>query len=131
MANKTFISFRGEDEFEVWSLRNLSEFKNVSFVMDDISLRNAVNSDDNYYIRRVIRPKIESCNICLCMMGENTYRSRKWVPWEIKLALEENKPVIAMRFKDTPNAVTPSLLSNNGIIPFDWNIDRLFGKLGE
>ncbi len=130
MAKSTFISFRGEDEFKVWGLRNLAEFKNVKFEMDDVSLRNAVNSEDDNYIRRVIRPKIEDCAICLCMVGENTHRSRKWVPWEINLALEEQKPIIAMRFKDTPNATTPSVLSNNGIVPFDWDINKLFMKLG-
>jgi hypothetical protein len=41
------------------------------------------------------------------------------IPWEINLAIEERKPIIAMRFKDTPNAITPGILSNNGIVPFD------------
>lgn len=130
MAKKTFISFRGDDKFKVWTLRGLAEFRNITFEMDDVSLREAIESRNEYYIRSVIRPKIKSCDICLCMVGENTHRSRKWVPWEINLALEENKPVIAMRFKDTPNAITPSVLSNNGIIPFDWDIDKLFKKIG-
>ena len=129
MANETFISFRGDDEFKVWSLRNLSEFRNVSFEMDDVSLRKAIDSRDDNYIRSVIRPKIKNCHICLCMVGENTHRSRKWVPWEINLALEEGKQIIAMRFKDTPRAITPSVLINNGISPFDWDIDKLFKKL--
>ena len=63
------------------------------------------------------------------MVGENTFRSRKWVPWEINLALEEGKRIIAMRFKNTPRAITPSVLSNNGIVPFDWDINKLFLKL--
>lgn len=129
MAKKTFISFRGDDKFKVWTLRGLAEFKNITFEMDDVSLREAIQSRDEYYIRSVIRPKIKNCEICLCMVGENTYQSRKWVPWEINLALEERKPVIAMRFKDTPNAITPSVLSNNGIVPFDWDINKLFLKL--
>jgi len=107
MAEKTFISFRGEDQFKVWTLRGLSEFKNVSFEMDDVSLRDSVNSNSEAYIRSVIRPKIVNCNICLCMIGENTHRSRNWVPWEINLALEEGKEVIAMRFWDTSTAITP------------------------
>lgn len=129
MTKKTFISFRGDDKFKVWTLRGLAEFRNISFEMDDVSLREAIQSRDEYYIRSVIRPKIKSCEICLCMIGENTYRSRKWVPWEINLALEERKPIIAMRFKDAPNAITPSVLSNNSIVSFDWNINKLFLKL--
>lgn len=129
MAKKTFISFRGDDKFKVWTLRGLAEFRNISFEMDDVSLRDAIQSRNEYYIRSVIRPKIKSCDICLCMVGENTYRSRKWVPWEINLALEERKPIIAMRFKDTANAITPSVLITNGIVPFDWDINKLFLKL--
>ena len=108
MPKKIFISFRGEDEFKVWTLRGLAQFKNVPFVMDDASLRKAVESRDDTYIRSIIRPKIRDCDICLCMIGENTYRSRKWIPWEIGLAIEERKEIYAMRFWDTPNAITPS-----------------------
>ena len=38
MPKKVFISFRGEDEFKVFTLRGLAEFKNVSFEMDNFSL---------------------------------------------------------------------------------------------
>jgi len=84
---------------------------------------------DDTYIRRIIRPKIESCKACLCLIGENTYRSHKWVPWEINLAAEEGKEIIAMRFKNMSSVTTPSVLIQHDIIPFDWDIDKLFKKL--
>ncbi len=130
MAQKTFISFRGEDELKVWALRGLSEFKNVEFEMDDVSLREEVNSKDDSYIKNIIRPKIESCKVCLCLIGENTHRSRKWVPWEINLAAEEGKEIIAMRFKNMSSAIIPSVLTQHGVVPFDWDVDKLFKKLG-
>jgi predicted glycosyltransferase len=65
MAQKTFISFRGEDELKVWALRGLAEFKNVEFEMDDVSLREEINSKDDSYIKSVIRPKIKSCKACV------------------------------------------------------------------
>src|SRR5688572_11109518 len=114
MPKKVFISFRGEDEFKVNTIRGLSQFKNVSFVMDDVSLRKAIESRDDTYIRSVIRPKIQSCDICLCLIGANTHRSRKWIPWEIQLALDERKEIYAMRLWDSANAITPSILINNG-----------------
>lgn len=129
MSKKVFLSFRGEDQFKVNTLRGLAQFRNVSFEMDDVSLRDAINSKDEAYIKSVIRPKIISCDICLCLIGENTHRSRKWVPWEIDLALEEKKPVIAMRFYDSTNAQTPSILVNNNIRPFNWDLDNLIGKV--
>lgn len=130
MPTRTFISFRGEDEFKVWTLRGLAQFKNVSFEMDDVSLRREIESRDETYIRSVIRPKIRSCQICLCLVGENTHRSRKWIPWEISLAADEGKEIIAMRFFDTPTATVPSVLQQRGVVPFNWDVDRLFRKIG-
>jgi MTH538 TIR-like domain (DUF1863) len=130
MAQKTFISFRGEDELKVWALRGLAEFKNVEFEMDDVSLREAINSKDDSYIKSVIRPKIKTGKVCLCLIGENTHRSRKWVPWEIDLAAEEGKEIVAMRFKNMSSAITPSVLTRHGVVPFDWDVDKLFKKLG-
>jgi len=129
MSAKTFISFRSEDEFKVWTFRGLAEFKNVPFDMDDVSSRRAVESENDSYIRGVIRGKIRSCTTYLCMVGENTHRSRKWVPWEIELAAEEGKRVLAMKFWDTPNATTPNVLLRLNIVPHHWDIDWLFDRL--
>jgi MTH538 TIR-like domain (DUF1863) len=129
VATKAFISFRGEDEFKVWTLRGLAEFRNVAFDMDDKSLRQAIDSRDDAYIRSVIRPKIKSADVCICMVGENTHRSRKWVPWEIGLAIEERKRVVAMKFWDSANAITPSILTQNRVIPHSWDVGWLFQRL--
>ena len=129
MPRKTFISFKSEDEFRVWTLRNLASFKNVTFEFDDVSLRKEIRSRDDAYIRSVIRPKIRDCDICLCLVGENTYRSRKWIPWEVGIAGEERKRIIAMRFSDTPHANTPAVLRELGVDPFDWDLTRLEREL--
>jgi hypothetical protein len=128
MPKKVFISFRYEDEFKVWSFRNLAEFKNVPFEMDDVSLRKAVNSKDDTYIRSVIRDRIRDCDVCLCLIGETTYLSRKWVPWEVSIAADEGKEIFGMRFKGTPNAPTPKVLTDLGIRPLDWDLDKLLAK---
>jgi hypothetical protein len=130
MPIKTFISFRGEDQFKVWTLRGLAEFKNVSFDMDDKSLRDAIDSENDSYIRSMIRPKIKAADVCLCLVGENTHRSRKWVPWELGIAVEESKRMLAMKFWDTPNATTPAILAQQGIVPHIWDISWLFQRLG-
>jgi len=64
------------------------------------------------------------------MIGENTHKGRKWIPWEIGQALELKKPILAMRFWDSSNAVTPAILSNNSIRPFDWDLNRLVERIG-
>jgi hypothetical protein len=129
MASRTFISFKSEDQFKVWNLRNLAKFKNVDFEMDDVSLRQAVASRDEAYLKGIIRPKIKQCKFCLCLVGENTHKSRKWIPWEIGVANEEGKKILAMRFYDTPSAETPKVLKDLGIVPFNWDLDKLNDKL--
>ncbi|WP_218511226.1 TIR domain-containing protein [Variovorax sp. dw_308] len=129
MPVKTFISFRGEDEFKVWTLRGLAGFRNIPFEMDDVSLRNSIDSTDEQYIKRVIRPKIQSCKACLCLVGENTHRSRKWVPWELDMAQEVGARVIAMTFKDTGRAITPAALTRIGVVPHVWDLDWLYDQL--
>ncbi|MEJ7827697.1 MAG: TIR domain-containing protein [Segetibacter sp.] len=126
---KVFLSFKSEDLLKVWTLRGLSAFKNVDFEFDDVSLREAIDSKDESYIKSIIRPKIKKCDVCLCLIGENTHRSRKWIPWEVGLALEERIPVIAMHFKNLGYSTTPAILVHNDIMPFNWDIDRLFRKL--
>jgi len=57
MAQKTFISFRGEDELRVWALRGLATSRTLSLKWNDVSLRDEINSKDDSYIKSVIRPK--------------------------------------------------------------------------
>jgi hypothetical protein len=97
--------------------------------MDDVSLRKAVDSKDDSYIRTVIRDNIRSCNVCVCLVGENTHRSRKWVPWEIALAAEEQKSILAMTLKDIDNAITPSILVQHRVTPHIWDVDWLFRQI--
>lgn len=129
MPTRTFISFKSEDEFKVWTLRGLAKFGNVPFEMTDVSLRKEIRSRDDAYVRSVLRPKIKSCSVSLCMVGENTHRSRKWIPWEIQLATDEGKRIYAMRFWDTPNASTPAILTRHGVTPFSWDVDYLFSLI--
>ena len=110
--------------------RGLAEFKNVEFEMDDVSLREEVDSRDDSYSKASSVQRIKSCKVCVCLIGENTHRSRKWVPWEINLAAEEGKEIVAMRFKNMSSATTPSVLTQHGVVPFDWDVDKLFKKLG-
>jgi len=46
------------------------------------------------------------------------------------LAAEEGKEIIAMRFKNMTSAATPNVLTEHGVVPFDWDVDKLFKKLG-
>jgi hypothetical protein len=63
------------------------------------------------------------------MVGENTHRSRKWVPWEFNLTAEEGKRLLAMKFWDTDNATTPTVLLQHRVVPHTWDVNWLFQRL--
>ena len=58
------------------TLRGLAEFRNVSFEMDDKSLRQAIDSRDDTYIRSVIRPKIKAADVCIYKPALDIYALR-------------------------------------------------------
>ena len=55
----------------------------------------------------------------IVFIGNDTYGSN-WVPEEVKMTLEANKPVYAIRLKDT-NGPQPACLTDNQIHLYPWS----------
>lgn len=83
--------------------------KNSSFDLSfhDQSVDVSVQSDDIAAIRRVVSARIRESSAFLCIIGEETWKS-KWVAWEIEKARELGKPLIAVKtgkFTKAPRAL--------------------------
>ncbi|MCK5509044.1 MAG: TIR domain-containing protein [Desulfobacterales bacterium] len=59
----------------------------------------------------------------LVFVGDKTHNSY-WVPKEVQMTLDANKPVYAIRLKGT-NGTIPKCLSNNGITVHQWSEEKL------
>lgn len=59
----------------------------------------------------------------IVFVGQGTHLS-KWVREEVKMTLEKNKPVYAIRLKDT-NGIKPKVLEDNNIVLYAWSESRL------
>lgn len=109
---RIFISFDYDKDknyknlLTAWDSNNLFDF---SFY--DSSVTVPVNSDDAGPIKRVISQRISDCTRVLCIVGEETHKSR-WVAWEIEKAKEKNKKLVAV--KTAKGNVTPAALYNAG-----------------
>lgn len=115
MNDKIFISYRNDREggmykelLVAWSKNPI--FPDVSF--EDISIGTSINSDDAYYIKRRINEKIQSADLILCLVGENTHKS-DWVNWEIETAYNMGKPISAVKIDR--NYTSPTKLFNKNV----------------
>lgn len=111
MINKTFVSYRADSEgtryknlLVAWS-NHSTRFPDIKFRDESIGV--SINSIDANYIKRRIKEKIESSDVFLCLVGENTHKS-DWVNWEIEQAALLNKKIVAVKIKK--NYITPEQL---------------------
>lgn len=115
MTKKVFVSYHSAQEdirhknlLVAWS-KNDNGFFDIKF--DDTSVGVSINSTNATYIKSVIKGKISSSSIFLCLVGENTHNS-DWVKWEIEKAVELQKKIVAVKIQKS--YTTPSNLYGVG-----------------
>lgn len=120
MANVVFFSFSELDRGVVLTIKGRaqnSNYYNLNFRVQDLLAR--WDTDDHSVIRRAIRTNIFGASRTIVFVGNETFKSY-WVPEEVRMTIEEKKPVYAIRIKDTWGAIPKCLLDNN-IKLFDWS----------
>jgi len=124
---RVFLSFIAEDKERVQGLRLL--VKNPSFDLEfyDESVRTPFDSNDAEYIRRRIREKISRTSVTVCLISEDTHKS-KWVDWELRVSDEKGNKIIAMALKGVARAVLPKLIKEKGLTFHAWDPAKL-GRL--
>lgn len=104
MVKRIFISYRADDEGSMYKNLLIAWTKNDNghFDLDynDTSVGTSINSEDANYIKSIIKKKIISSEVFLCLIGKNTSTSN-WVKWEIDRAIELNKKIVAVKIKDS------------------------------
>ncbi len=113
MARKRiFISFDADNDQHYKNLL-LAWSKNSEFDFEiyNGSLKDAIDSSSAAYIKSKIKPSITWCTYLLCIIGEQTYKS-KWVEWEIKTALENGKKLIGVKI--SKDCTAPPAMLNQG-----------------
>jgi hypothetical protein len=125
---RVFISFRVEDRNKVNGLRLLSANDQFDIEFYDESVRTAINSSNEAYIKQIIREKINRTTVTVCMVSELTHMS-PWVDWELEQSYAKGNTVICMGFKDGPTSLTlPKPCRDRRENGYIWNhelLDRL------
>ncbi|CAH0533234.1 hypothetical protein VST7929_01098 [Vibrio stylophorae] len=114
-----FISFSSDDMDEVNLLRGQAKNEGVDLEFSDHSVKKAYNSDQDEYIKRQIRGKIEKASVTMVYLSPNSIES-KWVKWEIEQSKKMGKGVIAVYKGNEPPANIPSHIRDNASSIVQW-----------
>lgn len=124
MPNVVFFSFTEPNRDIVLTIKGRavnSSYYSLNFRVKDLLKR--WNTEDTTVIRRAITTAMQGTSRTIVFVGERTYLSR-WVREEVKMTMDNNKPVYAIRLNGT-NGVTPKVLTDNGIHLYNWSEERL------
>lgn len=121
---RVFLSFIAEDKDRVQGLRLLAKNPNFDIEFYDESVKEPFDSQNAEYIKRQIREKIYRTSVTVCLISEETHKS-KWVDWELRVSDEKGNKIIAMALKGVERAVLPTLIKQKGLTFHAWDVDRL------
>ena len=119
-----FISFTVEDEDAVNLLRGQAKNPDTELQFDDFSLKDAINSHDDDYIKRKIRERIDRVSVTAVYLTPASANS-KWVTWEIEESLRRGKGVIGVHPGDKPPSKLPSPFHEHGLPVVRWSHSAL------
>lgn len=78
----------------------------IEFDFADFQLDEAINSENEYYIKQVCRNKIRRADTYALLIGNNTSTKTTFVKWEVEVAVEKGCRLLGIninncRFKDS------------------------------
>jgi hypothetical protein len=102
-VGKTYVIFDGDKDR--WAYAFMKGWKvndRVEFDFDDAHDLGSMtgNAQDEAYVKSELRKRMKASTQVLVLVGESTKNLRKFVGWEIDLALELGLPIIVVNLND-------------------------------
>ncbi|HHT8995470.1 TPA: TIR domain-containing protein [Burkholderia cenocepacia] len=96
--NKTYIAFDGDHDMAYYRLMTAwSENERLSLNFSNAhDLNTARDSSQEASIKAQLRERFANSKLFIVLIGENTWRLRKFVQWEIETAIRLDLPVIGV-----------------------------------
>jgi hypothetical protein len=120
VRKNVFISFAYEDLNEVNLLRGQAKNENTDIEFNDLSVKDAFDSQRSEYIKQKIRERINQSSTTVVYLSKDTAQS-KWVKWEVEKSIELGKQVIATHSGDKPPGPVPDFIKGNKISVVPWS----------
>ena len=116
---RTFIGFSSTDIHYYRLMKAWKQNENIDFNFTDCQLQNDINSDDETYVKRICRERINMAGKFIMLIGKDTRSKYKWVRWEAEVAIEKGCTIIGVNLDGERKIITetcPPIIRDIGAI---------------
>ena len=121
---RVYLSFADVDSPKVKRLLPLLESPEFELDFYDGPLDIDIDAQSAEAIKQAIGEKIVKCGITVCLISDNTHKS-KWVDSQLQKSRNKGNRIIAMALKGTQDAVLPVAVREKNLAFYPWDPARL------
>ncbi|GMA60298.1 TIR domain-containing protein [Alicyclobacillus fastidiosus] len=100
---RVFVGFSSTDIREYNLMKAWKENNKIDFDFTDCQLHKELNSENEAYIKRKCRERIDMAGTFIQLIGEDTRYKYKYVRWEAEVAREKGCRIIGVNLNGTRN----------------------------
>lgn len=116
---RAFVGFSSTDINYYLLMTAWKKNENIDFDFADCQLHNDINSEDEAYIKRKCRERINLAGKYILLIGQDTRYKYKYVRWEAEVAIEKGCTVIGVNLdgaRQMVEATCPPIIRDIGAI---------------
>lgn len=116
---RTFVGFSSTDIHYYRLMLAWKANEHIDFDFADCQLSDAVNSEDEAYIKRKCRERINMAGTFAVLIGNDTRSKHKYVRWEMEVAIEKKCRIIGINLdasRKVVDSTCPPIIRNIGAI---------------
>ena len=124
---RTFVGFSSTDIRYYRLMTAWKQNENIDFNFTDCQLANELNSNNEQYIKRKCRDRINMAGKYVMLIGKDTKSKHKYVRWEAEVAIEKDCTIIGVNLNGARQmeiSTCPPIIRDIGaiFIPFSPKI---------
>jgi len=93
---RAFVGFSSTDVRYYRLMQAWKEHEHIDFNFVDVQLPTAIESENEAYIKRRCRERINMAGTFISLIGEDTRSKHKYVRWELEVAVEQGCRIIGV-----------------------------------
>lgn len=124
---RTFVGFSSTDIHYYRLMLAWKANEHINFNFTNCQLGQEINSENEAYIKRKCRERIDMAGTFAVLIGQDTRSKHKYVRWEMEVAIEKKCRIIGINIdmsRQVVNETCPPIIRNIGAIfvPFSPKI---------
>lgn len=124
---RTFVGFSSTDIRYYRLMQAWKEHEHIDFNFTDCQLTSELNSEDEIYIKRKCRERLDMAGTYIMLIGKDTRYKYTYVKWEAEIAIEKECRIIGVNldsWRYANLATCPPVINNIGamFVPYSPQI---------